>query len=305
MRRYRTVEAFRDALTGHLAKRAAELGVSIEFLRRRLVFHRFLARLLQAAPDHWVLSGGTALDWRLSQRDVRRIRSTVDLDFLCRVALDRAREELTAATRIDLQDYFGFVLDPQARATEAAGRAFRFHLTASIGPKPYLMFVVDVGFVDPLRLAPQPITVADPLQDIGFGPITVPALPIPQQIAEKVHAITKLTREGRPRTRVVQDVADLVMIATTERLVAQDIRHALVAVFDAYGTHALPTAMPGTPREWARDYRSMAAELRIPIELEVADALVARILNEILQDTARGAWDPRAGRWSAAKDNAQ
>lgn len=45
MKRYRTHEAFRDALPAHLEQRSRELGVPIELLRRRLVFQRFLARL--------------------------------------------------------------------------------------------------------------------------------------------------------------------------------------------------------------------------------------------------------------------
>ena len=297
MKRYRTHEAFRDALPGHLEKRSRELGVPVELLRRRLVFQRFLARLLQVAPDHWILSGGTALDWRLAHGRAQRTRTTVDLDFVCRATLEQARAELAAAAGLDLGDYFTFAFDPTARTTEVEGRSFRFHVTASLGPRPYLMFLVDTGTVDPLHWTPDRIMVADPFGDLGFGPLTVPTLPIPHQIAEKVHAITRLTREGRPRTRVVQDVADLVLIATTERPTARDIRTALTAVFTAYNTHPLPLAMPTTPREWARDYRAAAEELRIPSDLDTADALAGEFLNGVLQDTARGVWDSIGGRW--------
>jgi len=120
----------------------------------------------------------------------------------------------------------------------------------------------------------------------------VPALPIPHQIAEKVHAITRMTKAGTPRTRVVKDLADPVLISTTERLPADDVRTAIHAVFDAYNTHPLPPMMPATPTEWARDYREAAEELRIPSDLAMADAMVGEFLNEVLVATARGVWDP-------------
>ena len=87
------------------------------------------------------------------------------------------------------------------------------------------------------------------------------------------------------------------MIATTERPPASDIRTALIAVFTAYNTHPLPLAMPATPTEWARDYRAAAEGLRIPSDLDTADALVGEFLNGVLQDTARGVWDPIGRRW--------
>ncbi len=296
MKQYRTHEAFRDALPAHLERRSKQLDVPVELLRRRLVFQRFLARLLRAAPDRWVLSGGAALDWRLSRSHTARTRTTVDLDFLYRATVDQASADLAAAAATDLDDHFTFTANLSPRTAEEAARAFRFHLTASIGPRPYLMFVVDIGIVDPLEWPPEQMVIADPLDERGGG-LTVPTLPLAHQIAEKVHAITRLTREGKPRTRVVQDVADLVLIATTERLAAAELRAALVAVFRAYNTHSLPAAMPSTPTEWARDYRVAAQELGIPPELERADAIVSGLLSGVLTDTARGTWDPTMLRW--------
>ena len=198
MKRYRTHEPFRDALPGHLERRSRELGVPVELLRRRLVFQRFLARLLQMAPNHWILSGGTALDWRLAHGHAQRARTTVDLDFVYRATLEQARAELERAAEMDLGDYFTFAFDPTARTAEVEGRSFRFRITASLGPRPYLMFLVDVGMIDLLQWTPDRIVVADPFGDLGFGPLTVRTLPIPHQIAEKVHAITNADQRGPP-----------------------------------------------------------------------------------------------------------
>jgi len=88
-----------------------------------------------------------------------------------------------------------------------------------------------------------------------------------------------------------------VLIATTERLDAAELRAAILAVFDAYNTHPLPNAMPTTPPEWARDFRAAAGELGIPALLHDADNIVASLLNSVLTDSARGAWDPTEQRW--------
>ncbi|MEA3328001.1 MAG: nucleotidyl transferase AbiEii/AbiGii toxin family protein [Chloroflexota bacterium] len=49
-------------------------------LRKLVVFDRFLARLFQDQPDHWVFKGGFALQLRLGER----ARTTKDIDLLAR-----------------------------------------------------------------------------------------------------------------------------------------------------------------------------------------------------------------------------
>jgi hypothetical protein len=56
MMRYPTATAFRRALEDRLNRRAPT---------------RLLARLLTISPDRWLLKGGLALDFRLSDRGAR------------------------------------------------------------------------------------------------------------------------------------------------------------------------------------------------------------------------------------------
>jgi hypothetical protein len=296
VRQYSTPEAFRQALAAYLSRRSRQLGVPVEVLQRRLVFQRFLARLLRVAPDLWVLSGGAALDWRLAV-PAQRTRTTVDLDFLYRATQDQARSELERAAGLSLDDYFVFVVAPGTRITEERERSTRYNVTAYIGRRPYLTFSVDVGILDPLRWTPDHVVIPGLFADLGFGPATVPALPIAHQIAEKIHAITRLSKAGTPRTRVVKDLADLVMISVAEHPTARDVQTAVDAVFRAYKTHPLPSAVPATPTEWERDYREIAQELGIPLGLATADSMVQEFLNPVLQETARGVWDPARRRW--------
>ena len=63
--RYATAAAFRAALDQRLKTEAAATGLGLSRLRKRVAFELFLRRLVQVAPDRWVLKGALALDFRL------------------------------------------------------------------------------------------------------------------------------------------------------------------------------------------------------------------------------------------------
>ena len=74
---YATAEALRIALEHRLLNQSRESGLSLERLRRRVVFERIIARLANAEPGRWVLKGGMALEVRL--RDDARLTRDIDL----------------------------------------------------------------------------------------------------------------------------------------------------------------------------------------------------------------------------------
>jgi hypothetical protein len=53
------------ALENRLLARSNETGISLDRLRRRVVFERVVARLQAAEPGRWVIKGGMALEMRL------------------------------------------------------------------------------------------------------------------------------------------------------------------------------------------------------------------------------------------------
>jgi hypothetical protein len=59
---YTSAAAFRTALEQRLLTVAANGGVSIDRLRRRVMFERIVTRLDLATPGRWVLKGGMALE---------------------------------------------------------------------------------------------------------------------------------------------------------------------------------------------------------------------------------------------------
>ena len=74
---YDSPRALRTALEHRLLQRATETGVSLDRLRRRVIFERVLARLSSAEPGAWVVKGGMALEVRL--RDDARLTKDLDL----------------------------------------------------------------------------------------------------------------------------------------------------------------------------------------------------------------------------------
>jgi predicted nucleotidyltransferase component of viral defense system len=74
---YHSAQALRTALENQLLTQSTETGVSLDRLRRRVMFERIIARIQAAEPGQWVLKGGMALEVRL--RDDARLTKDVDL----------------------------------------------------------------------------------------------------------------------------------------------------------------------------------------------------------------------------------
>jgi hypothetical protein len=62
--KYTSAPAFRHALEQHINRVQQEHGLPHVRIRKLIVFDRFLARLLAASPEGWVLKGGVALGLR-------------------------------------------------------------------------------------------------------------------------------------------------------------------------------------------------------------------------------------------------
>jgi hypothetical protein len=117
--RYETAEAFRTALEQRLKSEAEASGIALIRLRKRVAFERFLARLAASEPSGWVLKGAFALELRLGLRT----RTTKDIDLGRADGEEAAIEHLSAATGVDLGDFFDF----EVRRTPALDAAASFH----------------------------------------------------------------------------------------------------------------------------------------------------------------------------------
>ncbi|MBA2294092.1 MAG: nucleotidyl transferase AbiEii/AbiGii toxin family protein [Actinobacteria bacterium] len=243
--RYATAAAFRQALDDRLKIEAAQTGLGIARLRKRVAFELFLRRLVAVAPDRWVLKGALALDFRFHATT----RPTRDMDLGRTDDEEAATEDFAAAQELTLDDFFTFA----ARRTDVFDdaddfRAIRFHVTAELAGRVFDQFVVDVGFADSFSWTPDAIETSDLLSFADIERVRVPALPLPQHVAEKVHAYTrKYGASGRESTRP-KNLVDILLIARSEPLNAAALRSAFKVTFAQREDQPLPQACHRRPR---------------------------------------------------------
>jgi hypothetical protein len=166
--KYTSAAAFRQALDQRLKNEAANSGLGVGRLRKRVAFELFLRRLLAVAPDRWVLKGALALDFRLAVTT----RATKDIDLAREDDEQAAIHDITAAQQLALDDFFTFAA---TRTDELDGTdefsAIRFHVTAQLAGRTFEQFLVDIAFTDSNSWKPDILLRASkrPTVLVGFG----------------------------------------------------------------------------------------------------------------------------------------
>jgi hypothetical protein len=278
-------------LEDRLRTKSLNEGVPLVRLRKIVAFDRFLARLLLQQPNEWVLKGGFALQLRLGER----ARTTKDIDLMALSHQQDIRESLRNAGNLDLGDWFQIEVAPGTWRLPGDFGGMRFHLQARLDGRRFENFRLDIGVGDPLVAPVEYLKTPALMEFADIQPTIVPCYPVVQQIAEKVHALTRAHPSGES-TRV-KDLVDILLMAEMGEIDAVNLILALEATFGARQTHALPAGLPDPPRDWPRPFRSMADEVGLGYTaLDEANEAVQRFLDPILGRKAKGSWDP--GRWS-------
>jgi hypothetical protein len=264
-------------------------------LRKAVVFDRLLARLVAVAGNRWVLKGAVALDYRLGPGT----RTTKDVDLGRSDDEEAATADFLSAQAADLGDFFVFAIERTDRLDELReGAAVRYHVDCQLAGRRFEAVTFDVAFGDPIEADPERLHGPDLLLFAGIAPAEVPAIPLSQHVAEKVHAYARVYgAEGLQSTRV-KDLVDLVLIARSAGLDAAELRRALERTFTVRGPSALPVKLPPPPAAWRVPYRRLAGNSSLTAELEAGDAAAAKFLDPILRgQVIAGSWDPVAGAW--------
>ena len=252
---YHSGAAFRRALEDRLANQSAMSQTPLVRLRKLVAFDRFLARLVQAEPDAWLLKGGLVLQLRLSHH----ARTTKDIDLLLLSSQGEVPQILTRVALLDLQDWFSFAIRPDTVALPGTGHGgLRFFVTALIAGRTFESFHVDVGSGDPVIEPAEKLETPRLLAFAGIPPVTVPCYPLTQHLAEKVHAYVRPRATGEG-TRV-KDLVDILLIATRMTINGPALRAAIQATFMAQGGGEPPPSLPTPPPSWALTFRKMAEE---------------------------------------------
>lgn len=293
--KYATPSAFRAALEQRLLNISQQTNLPLVRLRKMVVFDRLLARLLVAAPRRWVLKGALALEFRLGMRS----RTTKDMDLARQDSQEATTADFLLVQSVDLSDFFAFAIERTGKLDEVLeGAAVRYHVRADLAGRPFDDVIVDVAFGDPASAPPDLLCGSDLLGFAGIAPVKVPALPLEQHVAEKVHAYTRVYSGGRQSSRV-KDLVDLVLIGSSATFDVGRLLHALRTVFESRATHPLPKELPPPPSDWATAYRRLAREVGLNSDLHDGHRLAADFLNPILGETLpdNAKWDPSAGSW--------
>lgn len=297
--KYRDETAFRQALQQRLKDRADGDGALLLRNRKRIAFDRLLARLLAVAREQWVLKGGFALDLRLAAR----ARSTKDVDIEWRAEETELLDILLDAANYDAGDFFEFAIETAGVPEGRLGGSHRFRVSASLAKRSFESFLLDIGFRSDNAVEAETLRTDDLLAFAEIEPVEVPAVPLELQVAEKLHAYTRVYEGGRTSSRT-KDLIDLALIAELSQLDAAGLRREIDTIFELRGTHATPTSLPPPPAEWAGPFRQLAEEVGVPADLEAGRRDAAALVDPILSnEVGSGRWDSVRRRWVAEKSS--
>lgn len=293
---YATATSFRRALEDRLKAEAKSRGRSLEELRRKFLFQRFLAMIFSAPDGQWVLKGGASLLMRLADA---RFSKDLDLLRLGKLSPDQAIVELRELTAPREGDHLTFVIEDGVHY-RTVNPVVEISVTAYIGAK-YGQFRIDLATDLHLLAAPERIR-AQPVVDVPGLP-TLPELvvyPLTDQVADKVCAMFELYGQSQSPSSRYRDLLDLALIVSTSELDGRQLSLA-VASETRRRKVSMPAAMQSPGPNWPGGYAAIARRSRIAIEFhEMAAALhvVGACLNPIMSgDRTGGAWHP-VGGWS-------
>jgi hypothetical protein len=279
-RRYPTAGALRAALADRLRQQAEESGRDLQWLRRRLVFTRILARLAATAPEIWVLKGGMAVELRRPGL----ARATRDIDLVLRPGLvsdpsdmEEVREALLDSLLEDVDgDWFTFRLFAGTRLRDDAyGRpAWRFTVEAGLAGKTFAELRLDVVARPEELNGVEQRPLPDVLGFAGIAPRSRQVTDLRQQYAEKLHAMTRDYVAGGS-TRV-KDLVDLVLLVQDGVLADGRLYTAVEHVFTVRGSHGIPAELGLPPASWQLPFQQLATEIGLHVtSYRDAHALVA------------------------------
>lgn len=279
---YGSPQALRMALERRLNDQSRTTGVSLDRLRRRVVFQRVFARLNNAQPGVWVLKGGMAMEVRLGDR----ARLTKDVDLGLREAIETAgdlTEKLVAAMARDpFGDQFELIAEPftELMADDAGYLTWRSRVTATLAGKYFGRVQLDVSPRAHELRATDRIVLPNTLAFAGILAPEVEVIDVHRHAAEKYHAMAR-DHATRENTRV-RDLVDVVILIEAGLLEPARLRPAVVGVWAERNRLVPPERFARPPASWAGTFERLAAEADLHhVRLSDAAELVSSLWNSM------------------------
>jgi len=278
---YETPKALRVALENRLLARSQDTGISLDRLRRRVLFERILARLQVAEPGLWVLKGGMALEVRL--RDDARLTKDLDLglraDLVDVVDLE---ERLIGALSVELAgDRFVLTVSSVRRMAEDDGgrSTWRAQVSATLAGTMFGGLQIDVSARANELDSTDLMTIPNSMEFAGIESPQVEVVDLQRHVAEKFHGMLKVF-DDRINTRV-RDLIDLVLLDERGLIHPALAAAAVRAVWDERGDR-LPAVLPELSGTWDKRYEQLASDLNLDARiLPAAIAVVTTLWSEM------------------------
>lgn len=259
---YDSPRALRTVFEHRLLQRAAETGVSLDRLRRRVVFERVAARLSSAEPGAWVVKGRMALEVRL--HDDARLTKDVDLGLRdTEVTAESLHERLIDVLALDhAGDRFVSIVGVPERMAEGAQHIpWRARVEATLADTMFGSIQLDI--------APRPYELTDTdhvelLSQLDFAGVpasVVEIIDIHRHAAEKLHAMTR--DFGDRENSRLRDLVDLVLMLEHEMLTPALLADRTRDVWHEREKCNPPPDLPPMPESWANRYGPLTEQLDI------------------------------------------
>lgn len=285
--KYATTTALRIALEQRLLTQSNDTDISLDRLRRRVVFERVVSRLEVAQPGRWVLKGGMALEVRL--RDEARL--TKDIDLGLRDVVNHGtdlHELLVAALTADpFGDGFVITAEPVTQLIEdtVGHLTWRSRLAASLGGRPFGRVQLDVS---PRGHELSDTDFVSLPNSLAFADVDTPVIEIidvQRHAAEKLHALARDFGD-RENTRV-RDLVDVVILVEHHLLDREQLAVATQSVWLERNGELPPKTLPPLPRNWAQRYEQLASEHDLAAAtFAQAVALVTAVWADVVNGTS-------------------
>lgn len=292
--RYSSAIALDAAIRDRIRNALAESPLGAAEIRRQFAYDRLLTRIFLSDPDGWILKGGTGLLARIP--DVAR--HSLDIDVFRRTSIEAAVVDLTAAGDIDLGDFFTFDIERDSEMT-GLHPGIRCRTIAYLGDKEFDRFRVDIVIDTNITGVPANVAPLSPIHIEGLPTTRYRLYPIADHIADKHAAMIDTYGDGEPSSRY-RDLVDLVLIAKTQSVHAEDLRRALLSEYTYRGLDT-PTTVTLPSSNWRQGYADIARD--VPnfdiLDADSAIAIVRAMIELALDGTAWGTWDPNALRWES------
>jgi hypothetical protein len=262
---YQSARALRTALENRLLTQSTETTVSLDRLRRRVMFERIIARIQATEPGQWVLKGGMALEVRL--RDNARLTKDVDLGLRDDVtSADDLHERLIDLLATDLDhDYFVFTVGPPERLRDDSSGfpTWRARIGAQLADKPFGGVQLDVSPRSHELHATDKLALPSSLAFAGIPAVEVETVDIHRHAGEKFHGMVRDFGE-RENSRV-RDLVDLTILLEHGLLVPERAAVAARSVWLERNNAEPPRTLPPLPESWPDRYQRLADSLAVEI----------------------------------------